>query len=253
MSWLGIYCATVKTQSTVLVDDVSFEIERGNIVAIFGANGSGKTTLLKGIAGILPGTAKFSGSVRLDGRDFLSNASDFRARHIAYVPSDLRAEFPITAQEAVQLGHISGDSGKRGDIETLMKRCFCWGLKTRLLHELSGGERQLVALARALAQGAKTILLDESLSKMDLNHQAQVGKLLLELKKDAYTVLLVSHDVNLATEWADSILILKNGKKVAYGELNATLTAEVLTQIYPGAQLSLQKSSVSGKPKVVFG
>ena len=256
MSHLGVYGISFSVRGCPILDEVSFEAEKGQIIALFGPNGSGKTTLLKSIAGIQPLSPSLSGTVRLKEKDFLSLPASMRARQIAYIPADLRSEFPVTAQEAVLLGRIAftNESETQRDdlVRAAMERCFCWNLRDRVLHSLSGGERQLVALARALAQGAKVLLMDESLSKMDLNHQASVGRLLRELRAEGHTIILVSHDVNLATEWADQILLLNLGKKIVFGPVKETLTPAALKTLYPDTELILNYSPESGAPKVLF-
>ena len=184
-----------------------------------------------------------------------------RARSIVYVAPGMRAEFPLTAFETVALGrlchysHLSVYSAQkdRDQIHWAMEQCNCWGLRERYLHTLSGGERQLVVLARALTQGAKVLLLDEALSKMDLHHQAMTGKLLQKLTKLGYSIVLVSHDLNLASEWADNCLLLKNGQAVASGSVKEVLVLDRVKSLYPGAELSVSPSPSSGAPKIFFG
>jgi len=257
---LGVYGISFSYGRTPVLEDVSLELERGEILALLGPNGSGKSTLLKAIAGILPLTA---GVVRHRGEDFLRNAPQIRARSIVYVPPDLHAEFPLTAREAVTLGrscHLNPgtfryyrSSHDRELVREAMERCLCWGFRDQDLHTLSGGERQLVALARALVQGAKVLLLDEALSRMDLNHQAAMGKLLRELTAEGSSIVLVSHDVNLASEWADTGLLLKKGQSVAFGPIKTVLTEENVRKLYPGSELSVGASPATGAPKVFFG
>ena len=134
-----------------------------------------------------------------------------------------------------------------------MERCLCGEFAGRDLHRLSGGQRQLVALARALAQGARILCLDEALSQMDLNHQALIGKLLRSLCAEGYSVILVAHDVNLASEWADSCLLMKDGARIAQGAVAKTLTESAIRTLYPGAELVLGSNPVTGAPKVFFG
>ena len=135
-----------------------------------------------------------------------------------------------------------------------MDRAGCASLRDRDLHTLSGGERQRVAIARALAQGAKILLLDESLSRMDLHHQAQMGAFLRSWAlHEGGSVVLVSHDWNVATEWADQCLVLQKGRRIAGGPVKTTLSSELLEQLYPGAGLQLRPSPVTGAPKVFFG
>jgi iron complex transport system ATP-binding protein len=135
-----------------------------------------------------------------------------------------------------------------------MEQAGCLALRDRDLQTLSGGERQRVAIARALAQGAKVLLLDESLSRMDLHHQGQMGLFLRNWAKESRgAVILVSHDWNVATEWADSCLVLQNGARLAQGPVSTTLSRELLDRLYPGAGLELRPSPVTGAPKVFFG
>lgn len=268
-TFLGVYGITYcwqaqKGQSENALDEVSFEVARGEIVALLGPNGSGKSTLLKLIAGVLRvGANGSSGQVRLQGLDFLSLPAYMRAQKIAYVAADLRAGFPLTAQEAVSLGltcrKTQGawkawrtSSEESEIIRSAMERCFCWHLRARDLESLSSGERQLVGMARALAQGSKMLLLDETLSRMDLNHQGSIGRLLRELAKENWTMILVSHDFNLATEWADSAIFLKKGKKIAQGPIKEVMTQEKIEKLYPQSDLIVGSNPATGAPKIFF-
>lgn len=262
-AFFGAYGMTYQYgRGAPVLDGVSFEIAKGEIMALLGPNGSGKSTLMKLAAGILPLKGpNCSGVVRFKGSEFLSQPPHWRAKHVAYVAPDLRAEFPLTAEEAVMLGRICHGVGllkqvseqDREAVRSAMEQCLCWGLRDRDLHTLSGGERQLVALARVIAQGARVLFLDESLSRMDLNHQAMIGRLLRRLAEQGYSILLVSHDLNLASEWADTCVLLRAGRDVAKGPLREVLTEERVRALYPGADLVVGANPVSGAPKVFFG
>ncbi len=256
---LGVYGLSYRYGTRTVLEDVSFELEKGELLALLGPNGSGKSTLMKAIAGVLP-LPRDSGVVRYKGGNFLSESPRWRASQVAYVAPELRAEFPLTAGEAVQLGRTCHGAGfferlakeDREAMEWAMRSCLCWGLRERDLDTLSGGERQLVALARALAQGARVLFLDEALSRMDLNHQAAIGKLLRDLCKKSWTILLVSHDVNVASEWADTCLLLREGRRVGYGKLRETLDDGALAKLYPGSELFVGPNPATGAPKVFF-
>jgi len=244
-----------------VLNQVSFELARGEIIALFGPNGSGKSTLMKAAAGLLPlGRPGCGGQVRCAGIDFLSLSTQRRAQKIAYIGADLRAEFPLTAEEAVSLGRTCSGSGlfhpatrkDRERVQWAMEQTYCSDFRKRRLDRLSGGERQLVAMARALAQGAQVLFLDETLSRMDLNHQAAIGSRLKGLAQQGFGILVVSHDLNLATEWSDSVLLLKDGKKLAQGPLREVLTQENIGQLYPDADLVMGKNPKTGAPKVFF-
>jgi iron complex transport system ATP-binding protein len=200
--------------------------------------------------------------VRCSGTDFLSLSADARARKINYIGAELLAEFPLTAFEAALMGRSVAGSGifsaasdeDRTHVEEAMHLCACWELAHRDLRELSGGERQLVAVARALAQGAKILFLDEGLSRMDLHHQARMGELLQRLcREKGYTVLLVSHDWNLATEWATRCILLKSGKILKQGIPAEVLTSQSLEELYPGAPVWVGPHPSHGGPRIYFG
>jgi iron complex transport system ATP-binding protein len=261
---LGVYgLSHFYSSSQPIFEDLSFEIGQGDFLALLGPNGCGKSTLLKLVAGILPmGRKGSSGQIRFRGEDFLGESHAFKAKTIAYVGQDFRTEFSLTAYEAVMLARTAAASGfaehisarDQDVVKKAMEECHCWEWRDRDLQTLSGGERQLVALARAFAQGAKILFLDESLSQMDLNHQSYAGKLLKEKTQQGYSVILVSHDVNLAAEWADKALLLgpRGQGRVAYGPMRDTLTESNLKKLYPGADLVIGANPVSGAPKVFF-
>ncbi len=241
-----------------MLRDVTIEIERGEICALLGPNGCGKSTLLKILAGILKPQG---GLLKYSGQDFLALSSEDRAQRVAYVAADFRSEFPMTAQEAVLLGRLCHpgavlgmDSREDHDrVHWAMELCHCWNLRERDLHTLSGGERQLVGLARALAQGAKVLLLDESLSRMDLNHQALISKQLRSLAQKGWSVILVSHDLNLAAQCAETCVFLKKGERVVAGSIRDMIKTETIKKIYPGAELQVGTNAITGVPHIFFG
>jgi iron complex transport system ATP-binding protein len=259
---LGVYGVSYEYASRKVLDDVSFELQAGEILTLLGPNGSGKSTLLKAIAGIVSLKGPLNtGQIRYQETDLNTKPLSWRARHVAYVGADLIAQFPMTAEQAVMLGRSCQGAGllqlsslqDRKLVAEAMDRCFCGSLRDRDLHTLSGGERQLVALARALVQGAKVLLLDESLSRMDLNHQAAIGGLLTELARQGYSIVLVSHDINIASEWARTVLLLKNGVSIACGPIREILDEKNIRALYPSSELTIGVNPVSGAPKIFFG
>jgi len=264
---LGVYGLSFGYRNSVpgraAVHEVSFEVEEGEFVALLGPNGSGKSTLLKLISGVQSFEAGCGeGQVRFEGRDFFALPPVLRAARVNYVGFGLAGEFPLTAFEAVLMARsIGGQSlfraASQSDIdavENAMRLCSCHELGHRDLRELSGGERQLVALARAIAQGARVLLLDEALSQMDLHHQARIGVFLRSLcREKGYTVLLVSHDWNLATEWASRCMLLRNGRLHKQGTCEEVLTSQTLSELYPEAPVWVGKHPVHGGPKIFFG
>jgi iron complex transport system ATP-binding protein len=261
-AFFGAYGITYQVKragvSRKILDEISFEMDQGEILALLGPNGAGKSTLLKILAGIQK--AETGAIIRLRGEELMSVDPQTRARAITYVGSELRAEFPVTAMEAVLMGRfchhpLLRHKLSKEDLEQIqfaMETCRCWSFKDQDLQTLSGGEKQLVALARAVAQQSKVILLDESLSKMDLHHQSTVGKLLRKLSSEGKTFILVSHDVNLAAEWSQRALLLVDGKKAAHGAIESVLTDVHFKNAYPDAGIAVGKNPYSGAPQLFF-
>jgi iron complex transport system ATP-binding protein len=243
---------------------IQFKIYSGDIVALLGPNGSGKSTFLKIIAGVKNvQESNFSGSIYYQGEDFFKFSQYQKARSIVYVPAQMMSEFPIRVVEVIQLGRISHsfrDNLSKSErksmasigaqIESIMQKCQCWHLRDRFLHQLSSGERQLVAVARAFAQDARLLLLDEAVSQMDLHHQLQMGILFQELSKQGKALILVAHDMNLIAEWANRAVFFKKGQKIFDGSIHAVLTQENIQMIYPGVPLMVGVNPYTGMPKV---
>lgn len=260
---LGVYGLHYRYNELSALNELSFELDRQEILALLGPNGSGKSTLLKIIAGILPfrPSLKEAGQIFYRGSNLFLRPLNERAQHIAYVSAELHSEFPLTVFDTVLMGRICHGATSFRDTRGIdrdatlwaLEQCLCWSLRERDLSTLSGGERGLVALARALAQGARILLLDEALSKMDLNHQALIGKLLRKLCEErGISIIFVSHDLNLATEWSDRVLLLKKGKKFCWGPTQEVITTENIQSLYGCKELSISPHPQNGTPKVFF-
>jgi len=201
---------------------VSFEARRGSLLAVIGPNGAGKSTLLKCIAGIL----RPEGEVELDGVDLIHMSPRERARFVSYVPQASVPEFNFTIAEFVEMGtYFTG-----GSVKSALKKVGLWDRKDESVLSLSGGEYQLVLLARALAQGGKVLLLDEPTSHLDVNHALRIMELLKELREEKI-VIAVLHDLNLALRYANELLVLKDGEKFWEGSAKG-LSPEVLEKVY---------------------
>lgn len=260
---LGVYGLSYRypLRKKKVLQEVSFEISDGEFVTLLGPNGSGKSTILKIIAGILPfPVSGTKGILRYRGSDLTKYGSADRARQLAYVAPEMTVDFPISVEEAVMMGRLCHGHGffqriSSKDTEVVnwaMEKCLCAELKDRFVQTLSGGELQRVSLARGLAQEAKILLLDEALSKMDLNYQAKMCSMLRDIVLQGYSVVLVAHDLNLASEWADYALLLKEGKTVSYGPVQQMITEDRINSMYPGAGLVVASNPVTGRPKVFF-
>ncbi len=218
------------------VRDVSASVRPGRLLAVVGPNGAGKTTLLRLLAGAL---SPQRGEARLDGRPLGELGDRERARALAVVPQSESSPFPVTVRDMVAMGRYAhlGPWGRtaehdRAVVERAMRRCAVGELADREVGQLSGGERQRARLARALAQGAPILLLDEPTAGLDLRYRMELFHLLRELCADGLAVLVVTHDLNLAARFADRLLLLDRGRATARGAPADVLAREVLEAVY---------------------
>jgi len=247
----NLICSYGKFQ---VLKDISFSISRGDFFIVIGPNGSGKTTLMKTIAGI----RRFE-----KGRlDILESSIDGYTRKtlsqtVAMVPQEVAADFPFTVNELVLMGRAPylGMLGlaQKGDMEIANQAISFTGaehLAHRKLDQLSGGERQLVFIARAICQQPQIMLLDEPTASLDLAHQTKIMDLMEKLKVEkGITVVMVSHDVNLAAMYGDTLLLLKEGKVVSMGIPEDVLTFKLLEEAY-GCTLLVDESPLGKFPRV---
>jgi cobalamin transport system ATP-binding protein len=235
-----------------VVDGVSATVSEGEWLALIGPNGAGKTTLLRAIAALLP----FEGEIELDGRSVSELRRSELARHVAVVPQEPSTPPWMTVAEYVLLGRTPhlGPLAKEGRRDRdaaarALARLDLLALGGRRLGTLSGGEKQRVVVARALAQEAPVILLDEPTAALDIGHQQQAFDLLDGLRAESgLTLVAAMHDLTLAAQYADRMLLLADGRVVADGSSADVLTEAVLAEHY-GA--SVEVVSVGGRPVVV--
>jgi len=227
---------SVTVDAARILSSVSATVERGEWVTVIGPNGAGKTTLLRAFAGLLT----FAGQVLVEGRAVQGSTRRQLARQIALVPQQPQIPGELTVAEYVLLGrtpHIGYFATEtrtdRLAAERAMARLGLREFTDRLLGSLSGGELQRVVLARALAQEAPILLLDEPTSALDLGRQQDALELLDELRRDSeLTVLSAMHDLSLAGQYADRLLMLDGGRVVAHGKPNAVLSEDVIAAHY---------------------
>lgn len=233
---------------------VSFVVSKGDFFIIIGPNGSGKTTLMKAINGI----SKIQhGRVEILGSDIHRYTKRTLAQTVALVPQDVPADFPFAVIELVLMGRapflgVLGLPHKEDETMAYQALSFTGveHLAGRTLDQLSGGERQLVFIARAICQQPQIILLDEPTASLDLSHQMRIMDLMEKLKLEkGITVVMVSHDVNLAAMYGDSLLLLKDGSIVSLGSPEDVLQFKVLEDTY-GCTLLVDESSLGKFPRV---
>jgi iron complex transport system ATP-binding protein len=219
------------------LDGVDLEAEPGEIVGLLGPNGSGKSTLLRVLAGLLRG---YRGSARVGGREVRGRSPRELARLLALVPQEPQVAFPFTALEVVLMGrhpHLAGQTFESArDVaiaRRTLERCDALELAGRDIQRLSAGERQRVFVAMALAQEPRALLLDEAGSFLDIRHQVELYDLVRELAREGgVTVLAALHDLNLAAEYCDRVVLLRAGRVEARGPTRDTLSYANLKRVF---------------------
>ncbi len=212
---------TVKLAGRIVLNDISLSLSSGHLVALVGPNGAGKTTLLRALAGLLPS----DGAIHVGGEALSSLALRDRARRFAYLPQGHVVHWPLPARDIVALGrypHGATDPARLSakDAEAVsraMQAADVVAFADRLITELSGGERSRVALARVLAVEAPVILADEPTASLDPRHQFDVMRGLRAAADRGVLVIVVTHDLGLAARFADTVLVLSEGRLVAQG------------------------------------
>jgi iron complex transport system ATP-binding protein len=220
-----------------VVSGVSLGIERGSIVGLLGPNGSGKTTLLGLMSGVLKPEA---GRVLLDGRPIEQMSRRELARRVAVVPQETRATFDFTVLEMVLMGRYPhlGPFELEGAADLEIARAALQatgtsGLESRRFATLSGGEKQRVVIASALAQASDVLLLDEPTTALDLRYQFEVLAVLRSLNDSRGATFVIStHDLNLAATLCQRVVLLKDGSVLAQGATEETLTADNIRALY---------------------
>ena len=236
MSAISLERVTVTLGGREVVREVTAEIETGDWVALIGPNGAGKTSLLRAVAGLLP----CDGSVSLEGAPLAELGRRERAQRLALVPQEPRTPPWLTVAEYVLMGRTPylRPLAREGDADhdaaaRALSRLDLDELAERTLGTLSGGERQRVVVARALAQEASIVLLDEPTASLDIGHQQQALDLLDALREtEGLTLVAAMHDLTLAAQYADRVLLLDQGRVVADGAPADVLTEEALAQHY---------------------
>lgn len=246
----------VKYESCEVLQDISLTLEDGKILAVLGENGAGKTTLLKSLNGGLPISA---GEIFLDGKSLKNYSRREISKRISVVAQETETKFPVTVSEFVLAGRFAhgGVFGWENEedfqiAQNTLKVCDLEKFDTRLMNKLSGGERQRVVFARALATESKILLLDEPTANLDLAHQALLFRLVRErCKNGKNSAVVITHDLNLAAEFADEILILKHGAVAAKGTPHEVFNANILSEIF-AAQVLVDAHPLSRKPRITI-
>lgn len=215
---------------------VSLEAKEGELVSILGANAVGKSTLFKCMLGLKQG---WDGDVKIDGRSISSMGPAEISKHIAYIPQSSAPAFNYSVEDIVLMGTAAGQSVFRTPgteemqrVDAALKKTGIEHLRTRCFHHLSGGERQLVIIARALAQNARILMPDEPTSALDFGNQLLVLRQLRALADEGYTVIQTTHNPEQSYMFSDRIAAMKDGKIIAFGPPGEILKEEIISEIY---------------------
>jgi iron complex transport system ATP-binding protein len=235
-AFLDAQSLSVTLAGRVVLRDVSLALSPGHLVALVGPNGAGKTTLLRALAGLVPS----EGAIHVGGDALSSLSLRERARRFAYLPQGHIVHWPLPARDIVALGrypHGATDPARLTPRDTeavqrAMQAADVTKFAARRVTELSGGERSRVALARVLAGEAPVILADEPTNSLDPRHQIDVMKTLRTAADQGGLVMVVTHDLGLAARFADTIVVLSEGRLVSQGAPADALSEQVMAEVF---------------------
>lgn len=238
-----------------VLDCVSFLVEQGEFVGVIGPNGSGKTTLLRLISGLL---VPWAGSVELFGRPLTAYPQREIAKIMGVVPQESHFAFDFTVFEIVlmgrspYIGRFGFESEQDREIALgAMEQTATAHLKERPINRISGGERQRVVIARVLAQRPKVLILDEPTSHLDIGHQVEVYDILERLNSEDLTVVVISHDLNLAGQYCHRLVLMDSGRVVAAGSPSEIINPSLIEKVYKVKPL-VEKNPLTGAPLVLL-
>jgi iron complex transport system ATP-binding protein len=254
MSGLEIERVAVRLDGNLIIDGIDCEAPEGAVTALIGPNGSGKSTLLHTLAVVLPAA---SGVIRFDGDDLRAMHRRERARTVALVEQGAATELSLTVADVVGLGRLpylgafaDESADDHAAVEMALRAVHMEGFANRDITSLSGGERQRVLLARALAQDPRLLLLDEPTNHLDIAAQLETLALLGTLAENGVTVVAALHDLTLAAGWSDHVIVLSGGRVVASGATTATLTPELIDDVYGVRAEILERPGL--RPTIAF-
>ena len=229
-----------------VLKNLTFSVPRGRVVGVLGANGAGKSTLFKLILGVLP---LKRGEIKINGLSVKTLSSRERAKQMAYIPQTQRGTFQFTVEEMVLMGTTASFSmfaqpGKRERIKAIeaMKVLQIESFANRLYDQLSGGEQQLVLIARAVAQDAPILIMDEPTASLDYGNQIRVLEEIRQLANCGYLVLISTHNPQHIFLYADNVLLIEGGSAIAFGKPQEVLSESLLSHVYR-VPIHLEKSA----------
>jgi iron complex transport system ATP-binding protein len=235
------------------LEGVTMEVPEGVLYAVLGPNGSGKSTLMRALMGLIP---LEGGTTLIGGKETRAWGRRALARSVGAVPQTEHLAFPMTVESFVEMGrypHLGPlrplGEPDRAAIQEALRQCDATQLAGRDVMGLSGGELQRVRIARALAQEPTALLLDEPTASLDIRHEMSIFELLRSSTDRGMTVLLITHNTNLAARFADRILLLDQGRVAAEGEVGEVFREEILERVYEWP-VTVREDPVTGAPQL---
>ena len=239
--------------TTRVIHGISMSLKSGDFLGIIGPNGAGKSTMLRLLCGILKPD---KGTVMLFDKDLASQSHKLIAQQIAFVPQETHFALDFPVNEIVRMGRYPykrpfqrEDAADRRAVEYALEAANVINLRTRMINSLSSGERQRAVIARALAQSPRILLLDEPTSHLDLHHQFAIMELLKRLNADGMSIVVVHHDLNLASLYCQNLMLMYNGKIFARGRPGDLLTETTLKDVY-GADVKIVRHPDKDVPQI---
>ena len=254
---LSIQQVTKKIEDKSLLDNVSFDVPKGSSIGLIGPNGAGKSTLMKLISAYEKPTG---GSITFHGQDVQHWNVKKLAQRIAVLTQEGLAAYPIKVFDAIllgrypHLGFFQRESKKDYElVEEVLAFTSLTDLKDQFLDTLSGGERQRVAIAKAMVQQPELLLLDEPTTFLDIGHQLNILRLVKEWqRKDTLTVIMVMHDLNLASQFCEELILMSEGKVVRSGSNEEIIDSDLLKNVYHTTP-EIIRHPKSNVPQILLG
>ncbi len=236
MSALSLRDAVVEIGGTTILKAVSFDVAPGQLVGLLGPNGAGKTTAIRALIG---SQSLLSGSAQIAGQDTKTFSARDRALALSYLPQSRQLVWPMCVRDVVALGRFAfgGPLGRLGPhdaiaVDDALRRCDLAALANRSVASLSGGETARVHIARALAADTPALIVDEPIAALDPRHALDVLSLLKDRSRDGAAVLVILHDLSLAAQFCDEVIVLHGGSVATQGPPIQALTPQTLADVY---------------------
>lgn len=239
----------------IVLNDIGISLQKGKFYSIIGPNGSGKTTLAKYIAKLVDVEGE---KVFVDGEDIKKMNAKGIAKKISCVPQNTSIDYDFSVMDIVLMGRAPYmgrfQSESESDIQ-IAKRAMditkVWHLKDKKINQISGGERQRVIIARTITQDTNIMILDEPISNIDIQHQIGLLDTIKKLNKEKnLTVIAILHDLNLAAQYSDEIILMNKGKIISFGRIDDVLTKDNIKTVY-NLEVNLVKNPLTDKPYII--